>query len=78
MIGITTEKGKLRIVAELDIPQGQHWGPGRINRLMMDLERYVFVSELADKADSEARKENKCATLPARKGNFKSGLVIDA
>jgi hypothetical protein len=69
MIGITTEKCTLRIVAELPIPNGGTWGPTRIERLMAHIEQFVFAAELADKP---------CDNLPARKGNFKSGLVIDA
>jgi len=55
MIAITTENGTLRIAAEVSIPQGQNWGPARIERLMAEIERYVFVLELADKADNDAR-----------------------
>ena len=58
MIGITTEKGTLRIAAEISIPHGQNWSPGRIQRLMMDIERYVFAAELADKADNDSRKNS--------------------
>ena len=75
MIAITTNNGKLYGVFELDIPEGQNWSPGRCQRLMMDIERYVFAVELADKADNEA---HKSSTLPSRKANLKSGLVIDA
>lgn len=75
MIAVTTNNGKLYGIFELDIPEGQNWSPGRCQRLMMDIERYVFAAELADKADNEARKSSK---LPERKGNLKSGLVIDA
>lgn len=75
MIAITTNNGKLYGVFELDIPEGQNWSPNRLMRLMAEIERYVFISELADKADNEARKNS---TLPSRKANFKSGLVIDA
>lgn len=75
MIAITTENGTLRFAGELPIPNGQNWSPDRIQRLMMEIERYVFTAELVDKADNDARKSS---TLPARKQNFKSGLVIDA
>lgn len=75
MIAITTDNGTLRIAGELSIPNSQNWSPGRIQRLMMDIERYVFDAELADKADNDARKRS---TLPERKPNSKSGLVIDA
>lgn len=75
MIAITTNNGKLYGIFELDIPEGQNWSPGRCQRLMMDIERYVFTVELADKADNDARKSSK---LPARKPDVKSGLVIDA
>lgn len=78
MIGITTEKGTLRIVAEIPIPNGKDWSPGRIQRLMMDIERYVWTAELVDKRGREAGEIGPCDTVPARKGNFKSGLVIDA
>lgn len=75
MIAITTNNGKLYGIFELDIPEGQNWSPDRCQRLMMDIERYVFAAELADKADNEAHKRS---TLPDRKANLKSGLVIDA
>ena len=75
MIGITTEKGTLRIAAEIPIPNGQHWSPGRIQRLMMDIERYVFAAEMTDKAARDAR---ELGPLPPRKPELKSGLVIDA
>lgn len=78
MIGITTEKGTLRIAAEISIPNGQHWSPGRIQRLMMDIERYVFAAEMTDKAAREAGELGPRDTLPPRKPNIKSGLVIDA
>jgi hypothetical protein len=77
MIGITTEKGTLRIVAEVPIPNGQHWSPGRIQRLMMDIERYVFTAELVDK-DLPESNGGVYTSLPERKPNLRSGLVIDA
>lgn len=49
MIAITTHNGTLRIAAELEIPHGQNWSPGRIQRLMMDIERYVWTAEQVDK-----------------------------
>jgi hypothetical protein len=55
---------------------GQNWSPGRIQRLMMEIERYVFTSELVDK--DLPKSSGVFATLPERKPNFKSGLVIDA
>jgi len=63
MIAITTERGTLRIAAELPIPNGQHWNATRITRLMAHIEQFVFAAELAD-------------AVP-RKHNIKSGLVID-
>lgn len=62
MIGITTERGTLRIVAEIPIPNGQSWGAERTSRLMAHIEQLVFAAELAD-------------AVP-RKPNFKSGLVV--
>lgn len=52
---------------------GQNWSPGRISRLMADIERNVFILELADKADNEARNRGK---VTARKPNSESGLAI--
>lgn len=100
MIAIATDNGKLYGIFELDIPEGQNWSPGRIQRLMMEIERYVFTSELVDKDLPQhgcgvARKPTvtpqqsdnlkstdlvgqSCSTLPSRKSNLKSGLVIDA
>ena len=75
MIAITTNNGKLYGIFELDIPEGQNWSPGRCQRLMMDIERYVFAAELADKADNDV---SKSSTLPSRKPDVRSGLVIDA
>jgi D-mannonate dehydratase len=77
MIAITTENGTLRIVGELAIPNGQNWSPGRIQRLMMEIERYVFTAELVDK-DLPKSNGRIYTSLPERKPNFKSGLVIDA
>lgn len=77
MIGITTEKGTLRIAAELPIPNGGTWGPTRIERLMAHIEQFVFAAELADK-DLPQSNGGVYTSLPERKPNFKSGLVIDA
>lgn len=63
MIAVTTNNGKLLIAAELDIPNGQNWEPGRIERLMAELERYVFCAELADKADLP-KSQRRHVTLP--------------
>lgn len=48
MIGITTEKGTLRIVVELPIPNGQQWNATRMTRLMARIEQFVFAAELAE------------------------------
>ena len=70
MIGITTEKGELTIVARIKIPNGKAWDAQRTSRLMAHIEQFVFAAELADKP---------CGiNLADRKPNFKSGLVIDA
>ena len=63
MIAITTERGTLRIAAELPIPNGQAWGAERTSRLMALIEQFVFAAELEDRVP--------------RKHNIKSGLVID-
>jgi hypothetical protein len=77
MIAITTDNGTLRIAGELSIPNGQNWSPGRIQRLMMEIERYVFISELVDK--DLPKSNGRIYTPPLeRKPNSKSGLVIDA
>jgi hypothetical protein len=49
MIAIATERGTLRIAAEISIPNGQSWGAERISRLMAHIEQFVFAAELADK-----------------------------
>lgn len=77
MIAITTNNGKLYGIFELDIPEGQNWSPGRCQRLMMEIERYVFTSELVDK-DLPQSNGGVYTSLPERKSNLKSGLVIDA
>ena len=66
MIGITTEKGELTIVARLPIPNGRTWDAKRTSQLIAHIEQFVFAAELTDNE------------LPERKPNHKSGLVIDA
>jgi hypothetical protein len=67
MIAITTEKGTLRVAAEFAIPNGQSWGPTRIERFMAHIEQFVFAAEEADRPRYDP---------PDRKGNFRSGLVV--
>lgn len=56
MIGITTEHGRLRIAAEIPIPNGQPWDAKRISRLMAHIEQFVFAAELADKDLTHGKK----------------------
>lgn len=54
MIGVTTEKGELTIVARLPIPNGKTWDAQRTTRLMAHIEQFVFAAELSDNKDPDS------------------------
>jgi hypothetical protein len=50
MIGITTKDGKLRIQAEISIPNAEagQWSPARIGKLIETIQQTVDVAEMVD------------------------------
>jgi len=77
MIGITTENGTLRIVADIPIPnaEGGQWSAARIASLVKAIQERIDAAEFVDGAIREFEQRRP---LPARKPNLKSGLVIDS